>query len=209
MLASDFEEQIIQIVNSNSVEALDLALEIKKNKNKKVEVGGETPVPNTLNFPEEIEKSKRKGIKRDYLQQQKTQLENGLEGEKFVLEIEKQRLLSHENVKLREKVEEIKHVSQVDGDGLGYDILSYDLIDDCIKEIYIEVKSTKNNINTPFFMSPNEMEFAREKTVQFRIYRLYKGESGKLDYYIINNPLKEGDEKIQFKPVSYVVLPKS
>ncbi len=209
MLASDFEEQIIQIVNSNSVEALDLALEIKKNKNKKVEVGGETPVPNTLNFPEEIEKSRRKGVKRDYLQQQKTQLENGLEGEKFVLEIEKQRLLSHENVKLREKVEEIKHVSLVDGDGLGYDILSYDLIDDCIKEIYIEVKSTKNNINTPFFMSPNEMEFAREKTVQFRIYRLYKGKSGKLDYYIINNPLKEGDEKIQFKPVSYVVLPKS
>ncbi len=87
--------------------------------------------------------------------------------------------------------------------------LSYDMIDDCIKEIYIEVKSTKNNINTPFFMSPNEMEFAREKTVQFRIYRLYKGESGKLDYYIINNPLKEGDKKIQFKPVSYVVLPKS
>lgn len=209
MLASDFEEQIIQIVNSNSVEALDFALEIKKNKNKKVEVGGETPVPNTLNFPEEIEKSRRKGVKRDYLQQQKTQLENGLEGEKFVLEIEKQRLLSHENVKLREKVEEIKHVSLVDGDGLGYDILSYDLIDDCIKEIYIEVKSTKNNINTPFFMSPNEMEFAREKTVQFRIYRLYKGKSGKLDYYIINNPLKEGDEKIQFKPVSYVVLPKS
>lgn len=209
MLASDFEEQIIQIVNNNSVEELDLALEIKKNKNKKVEVGGETPVPNTLNFPEEIEKSKRKGIKRDYLQQQKTQLESGLEGEKFVLEIEKQRLLSHENVKLREKVEKIKHVSQVYGDGLGYDILSYDLIDDCIKKIYIEVKSTKNNINTPFFMSPNEMEFAREKTVQFRIYRLYKGKSGKLDYYIINNPLEEGDEKIQFKPVSYVVLPKS
>ena len=207
MVASDFEEQIIQIVNSNSLEGLNLALENKYNK--KVEVGSETPVPNNLTFPEETDKSKRKGIKRDYLQQQKTQLENGLEGEKFVLEIEKQRLLSHENVKLREKVEEIKHVSQVDGDGLGYDILSYDMIDDCIKEIYIEVKSTKNNINTPFFMSPNEMEFAREKTVQFRIYRLYKGESGKLDYYIINNPLKEGDKKIQFKPVSYVVLPKS
>lgn len=209
IVASDFEEQIIQIVNGNSLDGLNLAIQNKNSKNKKVEVGGETPVPNTLNFPEEIEKSKRKGIKRDYLQQQKTQLENGLEGEKFVLEIEKQRLLSHENVKLREKVEEIKHVSQVDGDGLGFDILSYDIIDDCIKEIYIEVKSTKNNINTPFFMSPNEMEFAREKTVQFRIYRLYKGKSGKLDYYIINNPLKEGDEKIQFKPVSYVVLPKS
>ena len=141
MVASDFEEQIIQIVNSNSLEGLNLALENKYNK--KVEVGSETPVPNNLTFPEETDKSKRKGIKRDYLQQQKTQLENGLEGEKFVLEIEKQRLLSHENVKLREKVEEIKHVSQVDGDGLGYDILSYDMIDDCIKEIYIEVKSTK------------------------------------------------------------------
>ncbi len=120
MVASDFEEQIIQIVNSNSLEGLNLALENKYNK--KVEVGSETPVPNNLTFPEETDKSKRKGIKRDYLQQQKTQLENGLEGEKFVLEIEKQRLLSHENVKLREKVEEIKHVSQVDGDGLGYDI---------------------------------------------------------------------------------------
>ena len=40
-------------------------------------------------------------------------------------------------------MEEIKHVSQVDGDGLGYDILSYDMIDDCIKEIYIEVNLQK------------------------------------------------------------------
>ena len=69
MVASDFEEQIIQIVNSNSLEGLNLALENKYNK--KVEVGSETPVPNNLTFPEETDKSKRKGIKRDYLQQQK------------------------------------------------------------------------------------------------------------------------------------------
>lgn len=207
MVASDFEEQIIQIVNNYSIEGLDISLENKNNK--KLEVGEETLIPKNLNFTERIEDSKRIGIKRDYLQQQKTQLKNGSEGEKIVLEIERKRLSSHKNEKLRYKVKDIRHVSQMDGDGLGYDILSYDLIDDQIQEIYIEVKLTKGNINTPFFMSPNEMDFAREKTDQFRIYRLYKGESGKLNYYIIRNPLKKDNEKIQYKPVSYVILPKS
>ena len=62
MVASDFEEQIIQIVNSNSLEGLNLALENKYNK--KVEVGSETPVPNNLTFPEETDKSKKKRNKK-------------------------------------------------------------------------------------------------------------------------------------------------
>lgn len=90
-----------------------------------------------------------------------------------------------------------------------YVVLSFDLKGYDVQEIYIEVKSTKGNIDTPFFMSPNELAFAREKKDQFRIYRLYKGEYGKFDYYIIEDPLKEGNEKIQYKPVSFAVLPKN
>lgn len=209
MLASDFKEQIIHIVNSSSTDGLDIALEIKNNKNKKFEIGDQTPIPKDLSFKEEADNSKRRGIKRDYLQQQKAQMENGLEGEKFVMEIERKRLSSHENEKLRAVADSIKHVSQQEGDGLGYDVLSFDIKGDDVQEIYIEVKSTKGNIDTPFFMSPNELAFAREKKDQFRIYRLYKGEYGKLDYYIIEDPLKEGNEKIQYKPVSFAVLPKN
>jgi hypothetical protein len=58
-------------------------------------------------------------------------------------------------------------------------------------------------------MTPNEIEFAREKQGQYRIYRLYKGESGQWQYYVIENPLSQYGEKIQYEAVNFKVLPKS
>lgn len=38
---------------------------------------------------------------------------------------------------------------------------------------YIEVKTTAHDAATPFFVSKNELEFAREERDRFRLYRLY------------------------------------
>lgn len=62
----------------------------------------------------------------------------------------KQRLNSQENKKLQrlnlKKVAE--HVAITQGDGLGYDIKSYD---ENGNEIYIEVKTTTQNFGTSFY----------------------------------------------------------
>ena len=64
----------------------------------------------------------------------------------------------------------IEHVSATQGDGLGYDILSFDVDG---KERYVEVKTTAFAKETPFFASRNEVEFAREASDQFHLYRLF------------------------------------
>ena len=51
----------------------------------------------------------------------------------------------------------IVHTSKVEGDGAGYDIKSFNK-DGSVK--YIEVKATRGNINTDFYMSPRELRFA-------------------------------------------------
>jgi hypothetical protein len=66
--------------------------------------------------------------------------------------------------------EKVQHVSQTRGDGLGFDILSFESSG---KERFIEVKTTSFGQKTPFFVSANEVRFARQNADQFRLYRLF------------------------------------
>jgi Domain of unknown function (DUF3883) len=58
----------------------------------------------------------------------------------------------------------------VEGDGAGYDIKSFNSVGQ-IK--YIEVKTTKGGISTPFFMSINEIRFSELHAEQYALYRLF------------------------------------
>lgn len=203
MLEENFEEQINRIIAGNlNQEAENI---INKKNIERFELELMTKIPENLEFEEKGKT--RRAIMRDYLVLQEEQNKNGLDGEIKVLEYEKVRLTKHKL--LKSKIDNIKHVSRELGDGLGYDILSFDILEDRIQEIYIEVKTTKGDITRPFFMTPNEIEFAREKQGQYRIYRLYKGESGQWQYYVIENPLSQYGEKIQYEAVNFKVLPKS
>lgn len=64
----------------------------------------------------------------------------------------------------------VSWVSKELGDGLGYDIKSYDLKG---REKFIEVKTTVGSNRTPFFMTRNEKSFAEECDDRYRICRLY------------------------------------
>jgi hypothetical protein len=79
----------------------------------------------------------------------------GNSGESLVLEYERQQLIKSGFADLAEK---IRHTSEIEGDGAGYDIQSFSN-DGSIK--FIEVKTTKGNAETAFYMSSNEVEFAR------------------------------------------------
>ena len=202
MLENDYEKQIDDIIAGDIIQEYDCV--VYKGDNERFELGIMTNVPENLTF--DVKSKIRRAIKKDYLEQQKEQNKNGLDGEIRVLAYEKARLSSVKE--LHSEVDKIRHISKEEGDGLGYDILSFDLIDGRIQEIYIEVKTTNGDITTPFFMTVNEIEFAKEKQIQYRIYRLYKGDLGEWQYYVIENPLSKHGEKIQYEAVNFKVLPR-
>lgn len=91
----------------------------------------------------------------------------GLAGEQLIYEREKQILINGDRKDLARKV---RWVSQEDGDGAGYDIRSYDTSG---AERWIEVKTTRGGSTTPFYLTSNENEVARERPDAFRLYRLH------------------------------------
>lgn len=106
--------------------------------------------------------------KRDYIEREARNISLGKAGEEFVLNFEHLRLHQLGHKKLSEKVE---HVSATRGDGLGYDILSFEADG---RERYIEVKTTAFSKETPFFISRGEIQFAEDHKQQFHLYRLFE-----------------------------------
>lgn len=94
--------------------------------------------------------------------------ELGAAGEEFALEVECRRLHAAGRMDLEKRV---RHVSKIDGDGAGYDLLSFD--HETGNEALIEVKTTRGAKTTPFFMSRNEEEVSRERPDAYRIYRVF------------------------------------
>lgn len=89
-------------------------------------------------------------------------------GEMWVYKYEKEFLEKNGKERLADKVD---HVAKTQGDGLGYDILSFEL-DGTPK--YIEVKTTRGNKNTTFFITRNELEKSIIKKDNYFLYRVYK-----------------------------------
>jgi Domain of unknown function (DUF3883) len=91
----------------------------------------------------------------------------GRAGEEFVLEIEKKKLEKFQRPDLLEK---IRWVSSEEGDGAGYDILSFEPDG---RELLIEVKTTNGAARTPFFISENECQRAAASAESWRLYRVH------------------------------------
>lgn len=64
----------------------------------------------------------------------------------------------------------IRHVAKNEGDGAGYDILSFDRDG---RVLYIEVKSTEGDKETPFYMSSTEYAFYELHKVNYIVARVY------------------------------------
>ena len=132
-----------------------------KLQNNLVEV--ESPANNSATKKIDVSRT----INLNYLDRYKINIEVGKKGEKLVYEYEKTKLRNEGYDKLADKVE---HVSFTQGDGLGYDILSFN--SDGSKK-YIEVKSTVNSSKfSNFFVSKNELSKSNELD-EYYIYRVY------------------------------------
>jgi hypothetical protein len=140
-------------------------------------------------------KHTRVGKKIDYLDQAKENQNIGDLGELLVVKNERDRLAS---MGLDDLADLVEHSSVQVGDGLGYDIRSFE---ETGEYRYIEVKTTTGAINTPFFMSQNERDFAvshpnsyllvrvfafNKVTVSGQCFEMREEELSRLDFQIAN-----------------------
>ena len=91
----------------------------------------------------------------------------GKAGEAFVVDLEKRKLL---DAGLSDLAPKVRWVSAEEGDGAGYDILSFDQRG---RAHLIEVKTTNGSARTPFFLTRNERAMATERPAEWRIYRVH------------------------------------
>ncbi|WP_407535771.1 DUF3883 domain-containing protein [Cetobacterium somerae] len=133
--------------------------------------------------------SKKKITKFDHIEFAKINKIKGDYGEEIIFNLEKNKLITLGRKDLAERVE---WVSKIKGDGFGYDIISWELIEGKEKQIFIEVKATVGGIRTPFDISANEIKTSLILGDQYRIYRVFEiGSSEKqINYYIIKGDIR-------------------
>ena len=110
----------------------------------------------------------RRGKKIDFARRDAANRLLGQLGEQFAVEVEKRRLLFHRRDDLAAKVE---WVAETCGDGVGFDVLSFDETDD--SEQFIEVKTTGLGKHFPFYVSANEVRCSEDCPERFRLYRVF------------------------------------
>lgn len=146
------------------------------------------PIAQSIIQPSEIktikEKTKRFTARKiDWEKARDRNNEIGDQGEEFALEYEADRLVETLSIERTIALQNIQHLSRLQGDGLGYDIFS---INEDGSPRYIEVKTTSGNFTQPFYMSKNERSFFEEYGNAAFIYRIYN----------FNKETRHGDVKI-------------
>jgi hypothetical protein len=91
----------------------------------------------------------------------------GRDGEELVFQFEREKLQRLDRPDLAKK---IRWISEEDGDGAGYDILSFD---EKGKERFLEVKTTVGSDTTPFYITRNELSLSSERPEAFRLCRVF------------------------------------
>ncbi|TVW82206.1 DUF3883 domain-containing protein, partial [Streptococcus pneumoniae] len=94
--------------------------------------------------------------------------ELGRLGEEFVIRYETERILGF----APQDTDRLIHLSDVQGDGAGFDIISLNVDG---TDRYIEVKTTKGSLDTPFYMTENERLYfdLHKNEGDLFIYRVY------------------------------------
>lgn len=169
------------------------------------------PISQKVFKPTEVETIKEKtkrfvGRKIDWEKARDRNNEIGDQGEEFAMEFEIDRLIETLSIERVKAMQNVQHLSRLQGDGLGYDISS---INNDGSPRYIEVKTTSGDFNQPFYMSRNEKHFFEEYGSSAFIYRIYN----------FNRETRRGDVKIisqselfadfTFDTVTWQVTPKN
>ena len=136
----------------------------------------------------------RKARKIDFAELDAANRGLGKLGEQFVFDLERYRLKAAGRDDLAQRV---VWASQDIGDGLGFDIISFDDADD--SERMIEVKATGLGKFFPFYVTNNEVRCSEDIPQQYHLFRVFDfGREPRL--YILHGSLRE---LCQLDPVMY------
>lgn len=156
------------------------------------------PQPNRIGTQDQpIYQPRFSAVRRDYLAQEARNRSLGSAGELFVAELEAQRLHAAGKPKLANRVE---HVARTQGDGLGYDVLSYE---DSGQERLIEVKTTAFGEMTPFYVSRNELARSESDAERYHLYRLFDFREKPRVFDLVGAI----SQRCQLDPVSFLARP--
>jgi len=133
----------------------------------------------------------------DYSAMEAANRKLGYQGEEFVFGFERARLTKAGCSDLAHKVE---WVSKTKGDGLGYDIHSFD---ETGHELFIEVKTTNRGRHFPFVITLNEAVVSQHLSNSYRIYRVFDF-STEPRLFILEGPVEESCE---LRPLTYEARP--
>lgn len=136
----------------------------------------------------------------DYVEVDARNRSLGLAGERSVVTLEQVRLARAGREDLARRVE---HVAQTQGDGLGFDVASFD-VDGA--ERFIEVKTTRLGRDWPFYVSRNEVAVSSDLHGSYHLYRLYRFGAADQNFYVLPGSL---GETCALQPVSYEAAPRS
>ncbi len=110
----------------------------------------------------------RRARRIDFAERDAVNRQLGKLGEQFVLELEKHRLKAAGRDDLAQKM---VWASRDIGDGLGFDILSFDESDD--SERMLEVKTTGLGKFFPFYVTGNEVRCSEDIPQQYQLVRVF------------------------------------
>lgn len=130
--------------------------------------------------------------------------ELGRLGEEFVIRYETNAVLSF----APDDLERIVHLSEEQGDGAGFDIVSLN-IDGSDK--FIEVKTTASGEKTPFYMTENERAFfeINKNEGNLFVYRVFDFDKSTREGKIKIITAQELLDQYNFNPISYKVSMKT
>ena len=167
--ASNYQARLFEILESQ-LQKGNLLEEISRpGEFKEPQTGIQFDSPPPINrYPKQID-SKIHHIARKYdaAKRDARNRELGEAGEQYVYLAERKKLLHEGKDKLADRV---RWVSKEDGDGAGYDILSFTLEGE---ERWLEVKTTIGSIRAGFWITQNELAVSNENPDIYRLVRLF------------------------------------
>ena len=110
----------------------------------------------------------RRAVRIDFVERDARNSQLGRQGEEWALELERRRL--HDIEQRPDLSRRVEWVAQTRGDGLGYDIASYNRDG---SQRLIEVKTTGLGKHFPFYVTANELGVSREQATAYHLYRVF------------------------------------
>ena len=193
-------DMVDESIKDISYEIIEISNSIQADDNKDI-IYDESPLELRKYRKNDIERKINRTKKPDYLAEELVKTKQGELNEKVIYERELQKIMELE---AKEEVERMEDFFKNRNDSEGYDILSFEQQEDgSLKEIYIEVKSTKGNEGTPIDITDNELEFAKKHIDQYYLYRIYNSDKKNKTLKIVTG--KELLENYVFVPSSYKI----